>query len=95
MAKARVKLDYKGLSRVARKQLSGQVAAKAGAIREAAAAQVPDDVPVEMRMQSDAMGSPVGLVTIMHPSGLARQARDGVLTRAAANAGLDVTRSGE
>lgn len=92
MAKAKVKLDYKSLSRAARKELSGVVAAKAGAIRDAAAAQVPDDVPVEMRMQSDALGSPVGLVTIMHPSGLARQAKDGVLTRAAANAGLDVTR---
>ena len=64
MAKARVKLDYKGLSKVAQKQLSGQVAAKAGAIRDAAAAQVPEDVPVAMRMQSDAMGSPVGLFLI-------------------------------
>lgn len=92
MAKARVKLDYKGLSKAARKQLSGQVAAKAGAIREAAAAQVPDGVPVEMRMEQNLLGAPVGLVTIMHPSGLGRQARDGVLTRAAAANGLDVTR---
>lgn len=92
MARAKVKLDYKGLSRAAQKQLSGTVAAKASAIRDAAAVQVPDDVPVAMRMQSDALGSPVGLVTIMHPSGLARQARDGVLTRAAAGNGVDVTR---
>lgn len=93
MSKARVKLDYKGLSKAARAELSGQVAAKGSAIRDAAAAQVPGDVPVGMMMKTDKMGSPVALVTITHPAGLALQASAGVLTRAAASSGLDISRS--
>lgn len=93
MAKSTVGLDIKALSKAAQKELAGIVSAKAGAIRDAASAQVPDDVPVEMRMEENAMGAPVGLVTITHPSGMARQARDGVLTRAAASGGMDITRS--
>ncbi|MDK8242583.1 hypothetical protein [Corynebacterium coyleae] len=95
MSGAKVKLDIKALSKAARKELSSQVAAKGSAIRDAAASQVPDDVPVGMMMKEDKMGSPVALVTIMHPAGLALQARAGVLTRAAASSGLDVTRGGQ
>lgn len=95
MAKSTVRLDIKALSKAAQKELAGVVSAKAGAIRDAASAQVPDDVPVGMMMKEDKMGSPVALVTIMHPAGLALQARAGVLTRAAASSGLDVTRGGQ
>ena len=95
MAKSTVRLDIKALSKATQKELAGVVSEMAGAIRDAASAQVPDDVPVEMRMEENAMGAPVGLVTITHPSGMARQARDGVLTRAAASSGLDVSRGGQ
>lgn len=93
MGRSRVRLDRKALAKASSKNLAGLVESKAGAIRDAAQQQVPSDVPVGLLMKVDKMGSPVGLVTIMHPSGLARQARDGVLTRAAAYGGLDVTRS--
>lgn len=55
---------------------------------------VPDDVPVVVNHKRDRNGRPVALVTVAHASGLARQAKDGVLTKAAANAGLDVNRYG-
>lgn len=50
------------------------------------------DVPVKVSDKVDRNGRPVSMVTIAHASGLARQAKDGVLTRAAASAGLDVKR---
>lgn len=50
------------------------------------------DTPVVTRMTTNRAGRPVALVTIAHPSGLARQAQHGTLTRAAAATGLDVHR---
>lgn len=54
--------------------------------------KVPDEVPVTTLSRHGNDGRPVVLVTIAHPSGLARQAKHGVLTRAAAENGLEVTR---
>lgn len=62
--------------------------ATADAIRR----KVPDDVPVGVIHKLDRNGRPVALVTIAHPSGLARQAKDGVVTRSVAEQGIDITR---
>lgn len=62
------------------------------AVGNAVAARVPDDVPVTVTSAIGNNGRPVSLVKIEHASGLPRQAKDGVLTRAAAEAGLEVTR---
>lgn len=64
----------------------------AAAERVAASMDVPDDVPVSVTHKTGDDGRPVSLVTIAHASGLARQAKSGVLTRAAAENGLEVTR---
>nr|WP_304503763.1 hypothetical protein [Corynebacterium lemuris] len=55
-------------------------------------AKLPDDVPVKVTSFINESGRPVTMVTITHPSGLARQAKDGVVTRAASEAGLDIRR---
>lgn len=55
-------------------------------------AKLPDDVPVEVEHKFGFDGRPVSLVTIMHPSGLGRQAKDGVMTRTGAEEGLEVNR---
>lgn len=55
-------------------------------------ARVPEDVEVHVNKKYDRNGRPTAVVTIAHPSGMARQAKDGVLTRAAAEAGVDVVR---
>ena len=62
------------------------------AIAAAAQENVPDDVEVTATESTDVNGRPTMLVTIAHPSGLGRQAKNGVLTRAAASQGLEVTR---
>lgn len=92
MAGSKISLDIKALSKAAQAELAAVVSAKGAAIQAAAQSQLPPDVPVQMRLEENAMGAPVALVTITHASGLARQAKDGVLTRAAASSGLDVSR---
>lgn len=43
-------------------------------------------------VRKDRNGRPVALVSLMHPNGVLIQAKDGVLTRAAAQAGLKTGR---
>lgn len=45
-----------------------------------------------VRMQRDRKGRPVALITLQEPNGVLRQVKRGVLTRAAAQEGLDVRR---
>lgn len=61
-------------------------------VAETAQQNLPPDVPVGTKFEINEEGRPVVLVTVMHPSGAARQAKDGVLTRAAAENRLEVTR---
>lgn len=94
MAKAgkpRFTLNKKAFEQLMR-QVQPQVQAHAKAVAETAQASLPADVPVETRDVVGNDGRPVTLVAITHPSGAARQAKDGVLTRAAAANGLEVTR---
>lgn len=69
-------------------KLAPQLAAKAQAVASA----VEGDVPVTVTQKTDRNGRPVALVTLAHAKGLAMQAKEGTLTRAAASQGLDVHR---
>lgn len=96
MAKAgkpKFKLNRAGFREILAMQADATAAA-GEQVADAVRAQVPADVRVDVEHKTDPEGRPVALVTIAHPSGLARQAKDGVLTRAAAAAGLDVKRYG-
>lgn len=68
--------------------LAPQLESKAQAV----AGAVQGDVPVTVTTKSDRHGRPVALVTLAHAKGLAMQAKQGTLTRAAASQGLDVHR---
>ena len=61
---------------------------------EAAAKRVASNIDGKtgVRMQRDRQGRPVAMVTLQEPGGIARQVKNGVMTRAAAQAGLDVKR---
>ena len=61
---------------------------------EAAAKRVAASIGGEtgVRMQRDRKGRPVALITLQEPGGIARQVKSGVMTRAAAQAGLEVKR---
>lgn len=69
-----------------------QVESAGRAVGERTRSKVPDDVPVRVRNGTSNTGRPHSIVGIFHPSGLPRQAKHGVLTSAAAEAGLEVTR---
>lgn len=70
----------------------GDVDAAGRRLAESVRAKVPGDVPVSVQQRTGEDGRPVSLVTIAHASGLARQAKQGVLTRSAAELGIEVTR---
>ena len=51
-----------------------------------------DGTKAVVTMKRDRNGRPVAMLVIPHPEGLEMQAKDGVLTRAAASMGADVHR---
>lgn len=64
----------------------------ANRVADGVRAKVPEDVPVTVRPGVGRNGRPYAMVQIEHASGLARQAKDGVLTRSAAEIGIDANR---
>jgi len=48
------------------------------------------DAEVSVLMGTTKRGAPVAMVTIMHPAGLAMEAKNGTLKKAAASCGLEV-----
>ena len=94
MAKAgnpRFKLNRKAFPELM-KIVQPDVQENADAVAASVRSRLPKDVEVGVMDIMNENGRPVSLVTIMHPSGMARQAKSGVLTRAAAERGLEVTR---
>jgi hypothetical protein len=82
-----VKLDHAGIAAVLRSAaVAQQVTAAASDIRGRVAAAVDGDVVLDTYVTDRAAAS----VTIRDVRGRVWQARDGVLTRAAASAGLEV-----
>lgn len=88
-SKFKFRLNSPGVAAWMAANLPGPVMAAA----QEMAGNIDGDLPVSVRLTSSKSdGRPVGLVTITHAKGLASQAKHGTLTRAAAQAGLDVTR---
>lgn len=86
------KLDRAGVGEILR---SAEMAAVVDDLAEQLAAQVragisDPDVAAAVDVDSYVTDRAAAAVTIVHPAGMALQARNGVLTRAAAAAGLDV-----
>lgn len=85
--KPKLKLDSAGLNKA--------LAASVGPDLERAAKQVTGaitDHDTSVSLGLDRNGRPVAYATITEPHGLAIQAKHGTLTRAAAEAGLDIHR---
>lgn len=93
--KFRIKIDYPRLVRENRRYLRKATNDTAQELASKVRQRVPDDVPVTIRDAEGAIGQPVKLVTVAHASGLARQAKHGDLTAAAAAMGLDLNRPGD
>ncbi|MFS0140294.1 hypothetical protein ACL1FJ_00700 [Corynebacterium striatum] len=92
MGKLSWKLDKDGVAELLRQQYTPVLRDKAEAVADSVRAQVPEDVPVEVFDGVGRNKHPYSMVVIMHPSGIARQAKHGTLTRAAAQQGLKVRR---
>ncbi|MHD0024506.1 hypothetical protein ACQX2E_09580 [Corynebacterium diphtheriae] len=90
MAKATVNFNHATLMDFLAENYSDELAAVTKSV--AASVDVPDDVEVITKVDRDRTGRPRGMVTIAHPGGLAMQAKHGVLTKAAAENGLDIRR---
>ena len=84
--KASLKLDSKGLN----KALEQIIAPKLEAAARKTAAAIPYTTAVEMGL--DRNGRPLAMLAIARPNGLAIQAKTGILTRAAAEQGMDIHR---
>lgn len=52
-----------------------------------------DQLPVKITILNNQQGRAVALLTLTHPSGIARQLKSGVMTKGAAKAGLEVRRA--
>lgn len=75
----------------AAERVAGRVAEKAADFGIRVEGEPGDvELPVRVSMQ-EKEGEPYASVTIAHPSGLAVQAKHGLLTRAAADCGFEVT----
>lgn len=98
MARAKIKVNYPGLMKVADSpemhqavegagdEVAAQVA-RGGYTAEAGAKESGPQLRAEVEMKSDPA---VARVVVKHPAALAMQARHGMLTRAATAAGLKV-----
>lgn len=86
------RLDSAGIAEILKSaEMQAAVTGLAESIAGDVRSQVGDaEVVVDEYMTDRAAAS----VTIKHPKGLLLQARDGVLTRAASSAGLEVTETG-
>lgn len=96
MAKAgkpRIMIDSDRLLAWVRKYHTQTVHDAAEQVAATMRSKLPDDVQVVVNDHISAAGRPVSVPTIIHPSGLARQAKDGICTRSAAENGLTVTRT--
>ena len=100
--RSRVKMDWHGVGEVAtsepfRRLVEDAARDIAGSVEAVMVEGVPGDVrlPVETSEASTSRGMKFGnraraFVTLAHPAGLAAQAKHGLLTKAAARAGITV-----
>lgn len=100
MTRARIKLDHTGVSEIARVMCRDMVSAAAEQIahnvdaqrRVAAGGWARFDIPAELTatVTHDVTDRARSRVTVAHPAALAFEAKYGMLTRAAAEAGIEV-----
>lgn len=82
-------LDYQGIRQILRgPEIRELVDAYAGEIGDHVRAHVPNGVVVEVRSYTTDRGA--ATIAVLDARAMSWQARDGILTRAAAAAGLDV-----
>lgn len=91
-AKVSVRVDSAGLMKYAQESLADDVHAAAEKVAENIRRELPSDIQVNVRSFINDVGRPVARVVVAHPSALARQAKDGLITKAVAKAGYDVHR---
>lgn len=88
-----LRLDHSGIASILKSgPFAANVAEKAAEIASGVVGQIGGRFPVEVSTYTTDRAA--AAVTIAHPAGAILQARDGVLTRAAAAAGLEVTERG-
>lgn len=85
---AKIQLSTTGLEQWIRENTLPLVEAAA----EEMVKNIPDNVEVLTKSGVGENGRPFAMVTIAEPKGVAMQAKHGTLTKAAAAAGLDITR---
>lgn len=84
-----LRLDHQGIARLLKSaEVDAALRKLADPIQNNAEGMVDPDIPIEQ--VSYTTDRAARAVMIAHPSGVALQARDGVLTRAAAMAGVEV-----
>lgn len=91
--KVRFKMTERGFNELMQTHFSHVVEHAGTLVAEKVRAGLPSGVEVGTVSGIGRNGRPYSLVTVMHPMGLAVQAKRGVLTRAALATGLDVHRS--
>lgn len=92
MSKSKLIFNSKGINKLLTENYSSVIEDKAKNVARTVKNKVPEDVPVVVRSDINEKGRPASIVQIQHASGLARQAKDGVLTQSAAENGLDIKR---
>lgn len=92
VGKPKILLDSGRLMAWVREKHTGTVHDAAEDVAASIRAKVPAGVEVVVNDHISAAGRPVSVPTIIHPAGLALQAKNGVCTRSAAENGLTVTR---
>jgi hypothetical protein len=85
-------IDYAAVGEILKVGMRGPIDAKIDEIAANAAANpdLLDDAPGSITVQHFTTDRAGGTVNIAHPAGLALQAKSGVLTKAAAAAGMEV-----
>lgn len=91
VGKPKFVVSSKGLMKWAQSSIAAPNRRNAEAIAKKVRQKVPADVRVEVWDDINEDGRPVSIVTIAHASGLAREAKDRILVRSAAELGFDVT----
>lgn len=94
MSTPRIEFDYDAIGQWANEALAGVIEDLTNEVADNARSLINDSsVEVTARTEINRKGRLVGVVTIAHLSGMARQAKHGTLTMAAAQAGLETKRT--
>ena len=87
-----IHIDYKAVGEILKVNMRGPIDEMAAKVAANAAANpdLMDDAPGSVDVTAYTTDRAIAVVRINHPAGMALQAKSGVLTKAAAAAGLEV-----